>query len=123
MVNACIPDIVVFDRFPDFQFAQAVTAVSVPTVRCVRNMGNYAKDTEDKDVRHVLQECVSLIAPHAEADSSIPEQWRNRALFTGPIVKPLPLNPTPVHLTLNLAGKRVIVLTSGGGGHRDAVAF
>ena len=123
IVRTIEPDLVVFDCFPHPHIVDLAIAFDIKTVLCLRNMKDFASYQQDLTVRRLLDSCRSIISPHTEGESRLPLEWRSRALFSGPIVKPLPIDPMPVQLRLTLPNKRVIVITAGGGGHVDTKAF
>ena len=123
VVNELAPDLVVYDCFPSLAFVTAAARLGIPSVLCLRKMKDYEAYMQESRVQAVLRACQSILIPHTEEEAALPDALKFRAVYTGVIVKPLPINPTPIQLRLALPGNRVLVVTAGGGGHTDTPAF
>ena len=86
----------------------------------MKDLDLYMQETR---VKAVLQACATILVPHTEEESPLPPELQNRAVYVGSIVKPLPQDPVPLQIRMNLPGRRILVITAGGGGHVDTPEF
>ena len=123
LVDSIAPDLVVYDCFPSVAFVKAAARRGIESILCLRKMKDYPAYMEKGGPKLVLRACHSIIIPHDASEAHLPEILLPRAVFVGPIVKPLPVDPAPLQARMALQGKRVLVITAGGGGHPDTTAF
>lgn len=123
LVESLAPNLVVYDCFPSGAFVRAAARRAIPSVLCLRKVKDWNIYMERSAVKLVLHDCETILVPHEEQDADLPEILLPRAVFVGPIVKPLPIEPVPVQVRLGLGGRRALVITAGGGGHPDTMAF
>jgi predicted glycosyltransferase len=127
LVNSIIeqtsPDLMVYDCFPSEYFVRAACAGHIDTIICIRKMKDFRQYANDRRVTPVLDSDAAILIPHLRGEFSLPQDLASRATYVGPIVKPLPIDPVPVHIRFELVGKQVILISAGGGGHRDTTAF
>ena len=123
IVDSTRPDLVVYDCFPSLAFVRAASRRGIPSILCMRKMKDYDAYAAEARVQLVLGSCRAILVPHSEEEAPLPEDLHRRALYVGAILKPLPSNPTPVHTRLKLPGRRVILVSAGGGGHPDTSGF
>jgi predicted glycosyltransferase len=115
------PSIVIYDCFPNLEFAECVSAKGIKSMLCIRKVKNSALYVQIPTVRRVLDSGASILIPHGEGEFCLPMELAARATYVGEIVRPLPIDPRPVQLKFNLPGKQIVVISGGGGGHSDTV--
>jgi predicted glycosyltransferase len=123
LVENLQPSLIVYDCFPSLAFVKAATHRGVPSVLCLRKMKDYPAYMERGGPKLALRASESILVPHSPEEAELPEVLERRAVFVGPIVRALPVDPLPLQTRLGLQDQRVLVITAGGGGHPDTMHF
>ena len=123
VVESLEPDLAVYDCFPSAAFVKAAARRGIRNVLCLRKMRDFDAYMQENRVSAVLHSCEFILVPHAQEDAALPTILQDRAVYVGPIVKALPIDPTPLQIRMNLPDKRILLITAGGGGHEDTPEF
>jgi len=123
LIDHLKPAGVVFDCFPHAGIVNACIKTGTPMALCLRPMIDFEHYLNDARVSLLIRNARSILIPQNAGDWDIPGEFRERAIYTGPIVSWQPANPEPLSLQLGLPGKRVVVVTGGGGGHTETLPF
>jgi UDP-N-acetylglucosamine transferase subunit ALG13 len=117
IVVATNPSLIVFDCLPSPVFVAIAGRRSIPLAICVRK----TKDMPDylRRLRPVLEQARTIIFPHETNEIEAPEEFIEKSIFVGKIVRPLNRIPD---LTSQGDESRIII-SGGGGGYPGTVAF
>ncbi len=118
MIKLLQPDMIVFDCFPHGAMAHAVFRQEIPTAICLRAMKDMSNHYEE--IRRFGSRVKAILIPHAEGECDVPEDLMSRTCFTGPITRPLPARPAQDPAQ---GDSRLVVISGGGGGYPQTVAF
>lgn len=117
------PRLVVYDCFPSEHMLDLVIQRNIHAVLCIRKMRNLDEYLHEPNVARVLQSGADIIVPHERSDFSLPSQFESRTTYVGDVVRPLPVDPQPVQTRFHISNKKIIVISTGGGGHKGAVSY
>ena len=123
VLDALVPDIVVFDCFPQPEFLEAVVRRGVPFGICIRKVRDFSRYARDRRLSTALERARVLIIPHTSDEFPLPAEFARNAQYVGMITPDLPDDPYPIQLELRSEEKKTIVITGGGGGAAETVSF
>ena len=111
------PQIVVFDCYPNPEFAEAVVASKIPIVLCLRQMRDLAKYLHH--AQSFLPQVNLILIPHQENAFELPEELKTKSCFVGQIARPIEHLREPKRRL----DQPHIVITGGGGGSATNLEF
>ncbi|MBZ5520649.1 MAG: hypothetical protein LAP21_00110 [Acidobacteriia bacterium] len=110
------PRVVVFDCFPNIEFASAVLEQKLPVVLCLREVKDWPNFL--KRLTGLLDHVTQILIPHEAGSFELPEMIREKSLFVGEVTRPV----ASASQAARNAGRR-IVINAGGGGYPGTVEF
>jgi predicted glycosyltransferase len=117
IVGALMPQVVVFDSFPNEAFASVVLAANLPIILCLRQ----AKDMERYLARlaHFIPHAHRILIPHEKGTFELPAELAVKSRFVGEIVRPFESKVT----SKRSRDAAQVVIHGGGGGYPGTVDF
>jgi predicted glycosyltransferase len=110
------PQLVVFDCFPNPQFARVVFEEKIPTILCLREMRDINRYLNH--IGDMLGQIGHIILPHDAGALELPDPIRMKSCFVGEIIRFRRKHEAPPK-----SAERSVVVCGGGGGYPGTVSF
>jgi len=122
ILEAWKPQLVVYDCLPSLHFSNVVRQKRIPIAFCIRQVRNFESYAEDPRVNLAISDAQLLIVPHSATTFSLPAHLLTKTVYVGDVIRPTVAVVSKSTRTIG-AGKRLVIITGGGGGHPRTVDF